>query len=279
VELYIEYVIIDNFVIDYIILKMIDVTLGQKIRIKNKILVCVLGTVFAIFLPYLYAQKKLMFFYKIFVSLFLVLCIKKYKKLRFFITYYLLFVSYTFLIGGVILGAIQILGIEYSMSGLLLYKFEYPISLFVVILLILIRLVFKVLKIAKARLKNSNFMYEVFIEDKGKRVRANAFFDSGNNVKFDNVGINIISLNLFLRLYNEINLCDLITKRVDQNELKNIKYIKISGIGQGDEFLSFEVDFFEVCGCKYHNARFVLAMKNLGDWDCILHKDFLGGSV
>ena len=80
VELYIEYVLIDNFVVDYILLKFIEKTLGVKIYRIRFALFLILGVISALFLPYLYFDSGLMFLYRIFVSIILTLCIKKYKN-------------------------------------------------------------------------------------------------------------------------------------------------------------------------------------------------------
>jgi len=150
-QLYIEYVILDNCVIDYMILKLIDISTGQKIKKLNKVLVCGLGTIFAVFMPFLHDQKLALFFYRIFTSLILVMCLKKYKKTTNFLTYYCLFFAYTFLLGGAMLGLIEWMGINYSMSGLYLYTFEFPLSVFALIFILFFRLITSFVKIIRTK--------------------------------------------------------------------------------------------------------------------------------
>ena len=277
--LYIEYVIIDNYVIDYILLKFIESTFGYIINKFNKHLTCVLGVILAIFLPFLYSNKLLLLCYRILVSLILVLCIKKYKKFKEFVTYYLMFVTYTFLIGGVVLGIIQMLGIEYSMSGLFMYNFEFPVGLLALILLIIFRVIFVLLKVIKIKLKHSNYIYKIKLCDGKNTIDSYAFWDSGNNVKFNESGVSIVSINLFLKMYKDIDLNKVISRTISNEELRNVEYIYISGIGEGDKYLSFEIDSIVVGKKVFINQRIAVAMKNFGEYDCILHKDFVKGEI
>lgn len=276
-ELYIEYVILDNLVIDYMILKFLEITLGGKISKIRKFLTCFCGTIFALIMPFLYGFNMLLIVYRIISSIVMVLCIKKYKTFKNFILCYLLFVTYTFLLGGLILGIIQIFNIDYSMSGIFMYKFEFPISVFALIVLLLTKLFLKFMCVVKKKLKTSNYLYEVVLIDNGNIVKTIAFFDTGNNVNDENMGVNIISINLFLRICKDVNFENIVLKNIEKLNLKDTKYIDIKSIGHEEKYLSFVVDCLEVNGNKYNNSRVAVAMKNFGEYDLILHKDYVGG--
>ncbi|MGN0960891.1 MAG: sigma-E processing peptidase SpoIIGA [Christensenellales bacterium] len=276
-ELYIEYVILDNVVMNYIILKFIDITLGVKISVLNKCLVCILGTIFSIFLPYLYFNKFLLFGYRFLVSIILVMCIKKFKKIKNFLGIYSLFMTYTFLMGGVCFGLINLLGIKYNSTNLIMFSFEFPMGVFILILLLIIKLMCKIIWFIKTKLKNSNFMYDITLIDGESCAKTTGFYDSGNNIIYDDKGVNIISINLFLKLYKNINLTDVMFKKNEISDLKKISYIDIAGIGKKDKYLSFEIDRIIVNGCNYNSPRLVVAMKNFDNYDCILHKQFVKG--
>lgn len=278
-QLYIEYVLLDNIVIDYILIRLIEKTTGEYVALRNKIFDPVLGAVLAIFLPFVSKIKGLCFLYKMISSIIVVLCIRRYKNIKKFITYYLLFITYTFLIGGAILWLIQILNIEYSMSGLFMYKFEFPLGIFAIIVLILIKLLYKSIELIKSKLASSNYMYTVAIYDGGKKIKASALFDSGNNVVFENRGVNIISIGMFLMLYNDIDLQLLFDHKINNNLLKGLEFVEIKGIGGGEKYITFVIDSLEVGGVKYPMTRVAVAMKNFGNYDCILHKDFVGGKL
>ena len=121
-----------------------------------------------------------------------------------------MFMTYTFLIGGVILGLINLLHIDYTMSGIFMYKFEFPLGLFISIFLLVIRLIFISVKLIKNKLQTSNYFYELTIKNGEICEKTTAFLDTGNNVKFNSMGVNIISTNLFLKLYKDIDLYQLL---------------------------------------------------------------------
>lgn len=276
-ELYIEYVLMDNIIMNYIILKLLDITLGVKIRKVNKALVCGFGAIFSIFLPYLYFSKIILLGYRILVSITLVLLIKKFKKFKNYLTYYALFMAYTFLIGGVCYGVINLLGIEYTSTNLIMNSFEFPFGLLVLILMLAIKLICSVIKVIKKKLRSANYMYDITLIDSDRMVSTVGFFDTGNNVVFKDNGVNIISIGLFMELYKDIDLTEVMLKKNNIRNLKNINYIDISGIGSGEKYLSFEIDEMRVAGIKYLGARIAVAMKNFGDYDCILHRQFVKG--
>jgi hypothetical protein len=56
-----------------------------------------------------------------------------------------------------------------------------------------------------------------------------------------------------------------------------MEYIDISGIGETEKYLSFEINSIELGGKEYRNQRIAVAYKNFGDYDCILYKDFVKG--
>ena len=280
-EIYIEYVILDNLVMNYIILRLIDVTIGVNVGRINKLLVCCLGTIFSIFLPYLYFNKFLLFGYRFCVSIILVLMIKKFKKIKNFLVYYCLFLAYTFLTGGACFGLINLLGIDYNSSNLIMNSFDFPMGVFALILLIVIKIIFKVVNLIKVKLGVSRYYYNITLIDGESVAKSIGFYDSGNNVVFQDNGVNIISINLFLKLYKNIDITDIMLKNImlKKNEiesLRGISYINISGIGSNEKYLSFVIDNIIVNGCSYKSPRLAVAMKNFNNYDCILHKQYIG---
>lgn len=277
--LYIEYVILDNLVMDYIILKFLEVSFKEKIRKRNKCLVCVFGVISAIFLPFIRGYQILLFLYKIITLCIMVLFIKKYKKIKNYFLYLAGFISYTFLIGGVCLGLINLLGIQYAMSGILLYNFEFPVSLFILMFSVLLWFVRYIIIAFKKRLKASNYLYNITLFDGGRTIDAVGFFDSGNKVTFDGNGVNIISLNLFLRLYKDFPLERLYLKQNIDYDLKNLNYIDIGGLSAKEKYLSFTIDKVIVEKNIFENVTIAVALKNFDNFDCILHSNLVGGDI
>lgn len=275
--LYIEYVLLDNIVIDYILIKFLEITFKEKYKKLNKFFACSIGAFMTLLLPFIMGQKILLVLYKISTAIIFVLLLKKYKSFRKFITYLILFIAYTFLIGGACLGIISILGINYTMSGVLVYSFEFPISIFILIFAGVLFLLKKIILILKNQLKITNYLYDIKLIDGNNETSGIGFFDSGNNVKSDGQGVNIISLNLFMKLYKEISIEKIILKNIDVKNLKNVKYIHIGSLSKSQEYLSFTIDKLFINKKICENAVMAVALKNFDNFDCILHSDCVGG--
>jgi hypothetical protein len=82
-----------------------------------------------------------------------------------------------------------------------------------------------------------------------------------------------------MKLYNEISYYELINHNIKNGCLNNVEYIKIGGIGESDRYLSFTPELMVVGNRKIENPRLAVAWKNLGEYELILHRDFVGGGV
>ena len=96
-EVYIEYVILDNFIINTLIILLVNSTLHQKISKFKVILASCIGTIFAIFMPFISVSNIFLFVLKLMVGLIMVMCFARFNIKDISISY-VLFLSYTFLI-------------------------------------------------------------------------------------------------------------------------------------------------------------------------------------
>ena len=275
--LYIEYVLLDNVILDYILIQFLELTFKEKFKKLNKILACSLATVMTVFLPYIMGLQLILILYKILTAVVFVFLLKKYKTFKKFLTYLMTFVTYTFLIGGACLGIISILGIEYTMSGVLIYSFEFPVSLFILIFAGVLWLLKRIVLVLKNHMKISNYLYDIKLIDGMNETSGVGFFDNGNNVQDNGQGVNIISLDLFMKLYKEFSIEKIILKNIDTKNLKNAHYIHIGSLSKSQEYLSFTIDKLFINNSICENAVLAVALKNFDNFDCILHSDCLGG--
>lgn len=271
--IYIEYVLIDNIVMNYLIINFIEATLKNKIRKINKFISCLLGGLMTLLLPYFYTKSLLLFVYKIIVSFSMVIILKKYKSLKNFFTYYILFIAYTFLIGGIIFGIINMLQIDYTISGVMFYSFEFPIGIFVVLGLIGVVLGKKVITTLKKYLRESNLLYPIKLFANNLCVEGVGFYDSGNTLNVDGEFVSIISLDMFMRIYTDIPLEKILLRKIDN--LRGIRYIDIKGLNSNGSFLSFLIDKMCVGSNEFKNVRVAVAIKNFNKFDCILNSNYI----
>ena len=276
-DVYIEFVVIDNLVIDYIIIGFMEMTIGRKFAKWNKYVFLFFGCCVALVLPLIMSYKAISVLYRFATAIVLVLSLKKYRTIKEFLLYYLMFFAYTFFVGGVCLGVIQLLGIEYTMSSVVMYEFDFPFGVFALILLVIIKLMKRVVSKIKNQLKTSSYMRRIRLVDGECSVDGYGMLDTGNSIKYNGLGVSIISVDMVLKLYKDINIQDFFTGKImDKFDQKGCTYIDIMGIGKNEKYLSFVLEYIEIDNKKFEYPRVAVAMKSLGVYDVILNNDFIG---
>lgn len=274
--LYIEYILLDNFVIDYMLLKLVGFTFKRRLKKFNLIFSTLVGVVSAVFLPFLLSYGFLMIMYKILTALLMVSLLQKYKSFKDYFKNLSVFILYTFLFGGVLIGVLNICQIKYNMSGILVYNNELPVGLFIIILSSTYWLLKKMIKTLNIQFRRNNYLHEIEIVDGKNKVTGIGFYDSGNNVRRDSSGVSIISIDLFLSLHKNYSFEKVLFRNIDYNILKKPKYINIKSLSKSSEYLSFVVDKLIVDRKEISNAVIAVAIKNFKDFDCIINSEIMG---
>ena len=280
-EVYIEYVILDNLIINYILLNLVDKSLRLNAKKLLKFLRSSIGTLGAIFMPFLHIKtgslivdNLILISLKFMLGLSMILVIKKYKKLKEIITAFFLFLTFTFVLGGLCFGLIYILGLPISFSGLIINGFEIPISLFILLIYMYSQFVIKLVKTYKEKTTFSDFYYDVKFD--GKTTMVTGFLDSGNQIGVDNGGVIIINYRTLIKLYPNINLKNLITGNINDVGLNNAKFVNMVNSSGSDKMLLFTIDKVEVIDHNnnvtvLNNQSVGLAKTNFyGKFDCLL---------
>ncbi len=126
---YIEYVLLDNFIIDFLILYAVAKILKLHISKIRFLLALALAVGFAFITPFLNIAGALLFLVKLLMGAIIVGVAFRLCKIKQFILSYLCFVFATFLMGGICYGlqgfisGMQILGTQVN------YQADFPISL------------------------------------------------------------------------------------------------------------------------------------------------------
>lgn len=268
--LYIEYILLDNLIMDFVILKLIENTYKFKFKKLCKVMSCVAGTLSSFLLPYLYDQILILNIYRFSIAIIMVLLLRKYKNFKQYITYLILFITYTFLLGGVSFGIIAMLKIDYTMSGVLFYSFEFPVSVFVLLIYFVVSFINKILKKTSKDFSLSKYLYSIKLFSNNSFVECVAFYDSGNRLQINGKGVNIISVDIFLKLFKNISLNKLLLRDIRGLGLRNAKYIEIEGLNKNGSYLSFCLEKMSVEGVEYKDVFIAVALKNFNKFDCIL---------
>lgn len=274
-EVYIEFVILDNLIINYILLNLVNVTLKLNAKKSLMLLSSVIGMVVAIFLPLITLNNIILFLIKIMLGLLMVVIIKKPKNIKTYFISFCLFLTYTFVLGGMCFGVMFMLNVKTSFSGVILNNFEIPVSLFILLGLIYLKLMLKLIKAVRHKFTFNNFYYDVKVTNNNVSLYLNGFLDSGNQIECDGTGVMVINYASFLKLYPNIDYQKLIMGNLKNCGLKNAKFINVGSAANSGKMLIFNVDELEVITnnktVKLSNAKLGLSKSRFNsDFDCLL---------
>lgn len=169
---YIEYVIIDNFVIDYLLLKA-AFTLTNTSVVKGRLFFCAfLGAAVALVYPLLQLHALLLSAIKIVTGLLIALLAADYKSVKHYYINAALFITLTFATGGAVIGIFNLAGLDYSA--------EFSVAFMILPAYAVIKALTAVAKYIYRRkdIVARTYPCELVLND--KTVRTDGFLDTGN---------------------------------------------------------------------------------------------------
>ena len=172
-DVYVEYVFIDNFVIDYLILKLTSFIAGKEIKNLSIALCSFFGAVFALIFP-LIGENFFAVPAKIAFGLLMVTAVGKFINFKDYLFTAGVFFGITFLTGGAIIGIFSLLKLDYSS--------EYAIGLAVIPVYILLKGAAEIFKRFKRIKVSEKFVVKTEITVNGVKVCCRGFFDTGNSL-------------------------------------------------------------------------------------------------
>ncbi len=201
-SIYIEYAIIDNLIINYLLLKTATRCALIKTRFINLFISSLVGTAVAVLLPLFSLDNGYLLLIKITLSLLLTLLAGKYLSIKKYLFTYLLFILFTFLCGGFIIALFNFAMIDYETYFITSYDSVVPIGLTVFLVYIISK---AVLSLVGKLLKERNlrpFLRQCAIIDNNKKFIVKGFIDSGNGLYDNKSGLPVIvcSNSLFEKL-------------------------------------------------------------------------------
>lgn len=183
-NVYIEYAVLDNLIIDGLLLYLACKTLKISARWWRILLGAAVGTACAllsVFVSgfYLYAVKA--------VTLFLmcVITVGFGKKLFWHI---LLTLAYTFLLGGAIVGLFELFCVDYVTDGGTFYELNVPLFVYVLAVFLVGFLCYSVAVYFRNLKKIAPYLVKISVT-LDKEYQASAFLDSGNTLTFNGLPV------------------------------------------------------------------------------------------
>lgn len=262
-EIVVEYVILQNLFIDYLIFKTTEGIL--KIKGNHIVLISMFASVFSLILPIFYLPKFAEFIIKIFLGILLVSLTFKFKSFLSFLKIFLTFLFSTFLYGGVCACFVETFGQLHTLIILAIVVATYCIFEWL-------------LKYINKRKTIENFCYDVLLENGDKVLNCKGFLDTGNMLvdPLTKKPVCLVGLKLFEELGFEIDFKDLLTKNFDLKKLSLGHYICLDTVGQGNKVLAFEVDKISVKGKEeVKKPMLAVCLKNFSNYEIILNNCFV----
>lgn len=190
-EIYIEYAILDNLIVDFFLLKESAVILRIKHRFWQVLLAAVIGTVVAVILPLFTLPGLIVFIIKLILAVIISYVAVSHRRAIDYVKYLNVFLLLTFLFGGIIIGVLSLIGIPYGAEAYYSNKIL-PIGLSVLIGYLAVKLIKKFVEQNISSVFIAKELYECELLINGSVFLATAFFDSGNRLVDEKSGLPII---------------------------------------------------------------------------------------
>lgn len=180
-EVYIEYVVIDNFIIDYLLLKLALKYSKVEFNKKRAALSALIGTAVAVAMPIFKASSFIKVLIKVGLAFLMIRVCFKPQSVKKYFSALGLFLTFTVIFGGAAALVMQLFCIDYD--------FFYGSSAFPLgASLLFFAALYKIFKRAFTRVFEKTLIYPftrtcVLICD-GERIKAKGLIDSGNNLIF-----------------------------------------------------------------------------------------------
>ena len=278
-EVYIEYVVIDNIIINFLLLSVTFAISGYTVSFRNRLFSSILGTIFVLFVPLISTVAGLMLFYRLFCGIIIVFTAKRYDRFGQFVSIYLIFVFLTFLFGGLLITGLSIFDIVYTSSGLIFLNFEIPISLFVLPIWLYSICTIKIVNFLKNRWKIAKYMYQIIINCNGKKCELKGFLDTGNSLyDIDGRPVIVMEIKTFVIMFPSFPIHKILLHQRCEENLTNSHYIEVKTVNTQEKLFAFDADYIIVKNKDkdriFEKVCVAVSKKNFVDYNLILHRNF-----
>ena len=190
-QVYIEYAILDNFFVDYFLLRQAAVILRIPFKKRWLAFAAVVGTTVAVILPIFNVPTVISFVIRISLGFIISFIAVRHRNFLCFVKYFNVFLLLTFLLGGAIVGIMSIIGIPYDVKAYYSNKLL-PIGLNVLFGYLLYFGIRRFVDRFVSSVLIAPDLYDAEIVVNGMNFKAVAFFDNGNRLKDEKTGLPII---------------------------------------------------------------------------------------
>ncbi len=256
---YIEYVLINNFIIDYLMLKATFATTNVK-QSKGRLFLCaIFGALISCVFPLIEKHALISTAVKVLSGLLIVLISSKFKNAKSYYLHAVLFFGYTFFCGGALLGIFNLFGIDYSK--------EYLIGVMAIPVYAVLRPILSVIKYIYRRKNVISNLLDVEICAFKTSVKCRGFIDTGNSVYYEDCPVIFCEKAFALKF---------ISASIKDIKLKKISVGTVNGVKQKTAFNLSEIKIYNGEKVNIHTNVIMCVVDNVGEgYDVILHPNLL----
>ncbi len=251
-QIVVEYVLLENFFINLIVLKTTALLLHEKGRLF--FLSAFLGACLTVVMPLLFLSSFGWVLVQVGIMT-ITICISfRFRRLKKFLQIFATQFASAFLYGGA----------AYFFEG----AFGTRSLLMILAVIVAVFVVVKLLCKAIFRKRNvEKFCYDVEIQIGGSCGKWKAFLDSGNMLTdpLTDSPVSLINYRVFSTLFKEIDLEDVLRHTDKLKMLKFAHYINFNTLGSNNKILVFQADKMAVAGKVLEGAMLGLCLKNFNE--------------
>lgn len=259
---YIEYVIVNNFVIDYLLLKSTFLIIGKKTKAVRLVFCALFASIFSLLFPLVNLPNLLLTALKLASGLLLLLLSAKFYSKKEISIAFMVFIGLTFLSGGGIYFIYYFLGININ-SELVIATICIPVYLVIVYVKKIINYIYKRKNIAQ-------LTYQVEIEINNRKRKLNGFLDTGNNIYYKNSPV-LVCEKSFAKWF------------IDEKSCKAIEKITINTANGKSDNYCMKIDKITISMIRkertYTNLWLMFASVNIVGVELIIHPDLIKGDI
>ena len=262
--IYFEYIIINNFIIDYLLFMLLQITKNEKYGKNNIFFALCIAICVSFIFPYLYNYKALLFIFKVASLAIVIMPLKRYRDFKDFAYTYMYIMLYSFLFGGVMFGLINMLDIRYTISGFFIKDFEFPSGVFIAIVSTILYFIVSLIKHILDYKKISVNSYDILLNFANKNYALKGYLDSGNFSKYKDHGIIYISKKIYVDM-------------LDIKAINNMAYecTVLNTINDKRDVNIFYLDKLIIKDKVYKNIPCAVSNICFKDFDCLLQSDYV----
>jgi stage II sporulation protein GA (sporulation sigma-E factor processing peptidase) len=277
-DVYLEFVVIDNMVINSLVLYAALKTLRRKIKIYKLLLSAALGTVLAVFLPFL-GGGIFVFALKVLAASLMVYVSGGYKNIKDFFAVFLLFLVYTFLLGGLCIAALNFLNVDFSDAATLNYIAEIPIGLLLLCAVLFCCFIIRLARFIYKKKDISSFFRSVKIYIDDDVIDAEAYLDSGNRLYDKDYPVVVVNKKLLSKVLSDKIVNGLILKKQKNNlNALNTHYIDVKTVAGSRAMLVFKpqkIVIYFADGANIIDRLMIGVSEEKMKYDVLLHGSML----